>query len=122
MDNEALKFFESHIDDIDKIQTWPNLKNIAKKVVEEEINDKIGNVKVNPLIFCLCPVLVGCFIFGGVGASFMFPYNFAFIGLAFILMFVMICYICKKAYSQNKFFERPRDEMVGRNRQTANLD
>jgi hypothetical protein len=74
-----------HYEDIDQIcGVSQETKEIAKKVIKNEINKKINEFRVSPWLFCLIPIGMITFMVGGILATVIFPYNFILVVIGFL--------------------------------------
>ena len=102
-----------NLEDLDTLtDISKNLRVEARRVVKEEINDKVYKVRVYPCCYCWLFFFFLLFIIGLVGTYFMFPYNFLFTGLGMVCLMCFIVFVCLKSCRHSTFFQKASAEML----------
>ena len=105
----------SHLEDIDTLtDISPQLRAEAKQVITEEVNNRVKQIRVNPMCYCWLFVIFLFLVIGIVGTSFMSPYNFIFMGLGFVGFVVFLVFVLLKNCKHAAFFRKASAEMSRR--------
>ena len=100
---------------LEKIDTLtdipPELRAESKRIIKEEINDKVHRVRINPWCFCWLLVFMLLMIIGGVGVIFMFPYNFILTGIGFACFVSFLVFMFIKSCKQTTFIHEAAMQM-----------
>lgn len=94
-----------NIEKVDKIDGLSESeKESTKDILINEINANYKKLKINSKTYCLIPIGIFLFIFGGILAKFIFPFNFilCFLGIIFLVYFFV--YSLYVSYRLTKFY------------------
>ena len=89
----------------------PQLRAEAKKVITEEVNNKVRQIRMNPMCYCWLIAILLLFVIGMVGISYISPYNFIFMGLGFVGFLVFLIFVLLKNGKHAAFFQKASAEM-----------
>lgn len=107
--------FNKGIKEISKVDLMTdvqvNLRKDAKRILKEEVDGKISQVKIHPIWCILLAVAFCLFLLGGGLALVIFPYNFIIFGIGLVSVMGICVFMCVKAGNQQQFFKNASDQM-----------